>query len=761
MNTNLNPYLHRGYKQGLFLKYKDPRHLIILPGSLHLSINNEDNIVYLREEKEIAITYISQWNYHYVYMSIDLDIFYDSEHPKFELERMGYYHRIQTNYRCIGLFFVGDGNIFEFRHANRYEHSFGNFEIFRFNRMYLNISEDNKEFNHLLLDKIELSEPLEHWKFPLYNNYIKFQFRHPNFGTDIENCNLYPKLLINIIANSNEMCSIYSKSLPNDVDNIRHKEPELVKLIDIFSTPLDSYSPNQFYPYTTRPVVKNIAIETNLNGEVYFAANITNTNSVHLSTIGCALPVFLDSNLGVISKDIINSFSGLEIEFNNTNSIKINPGNIYFRFENNIGYNLTKKILILDLTKFKLSSQEKYFIYLNRGDDLEISLDNFECFRQEPKQYGNSNNYYYYDFEKNKFKNKICLGYIYTSVKTILSDSNRVFPIQKYKPDQNPVLISNNDDEIQLLVQMTNNDMENFISYLLEKNKTTLEKIKPLQYISQDIPDYRQLYNNYYNFNWNKVNDITPYFYTDLKFTIPPDQIEGQPTINAPNSADLNNTISLEELPKDTPVTFSIVDGIFTLICPDYYLDDKYRYINRLYLTTKFRSAFDSNLIICDLSPNLFTTKKYQYVPCEIFEFLERRYNPFDLLDIYFDSSYLLSRGFTTAKIVDDLKINSYINIIDININEKRTQINFLIYSYSNNELIKSYHPSNFYLFEDNIRVHNLEFNSFYDEYIFEFDSIHLDGKVHNLKLFSINDYRAVINFNYTTFEIPELCNIK
>jgi hypothetical protein len=97
---------------------------------------------------KIQIVYVIPWQYHYVYIDRNLNIFYDHLSPEFDKKKCGYYHK-HTSARCIGSFFVGDGYIFEFKILTPNDHDFGNYEIYQLTRT-------DKFYNrfHILLDRL-------------------------------------------------------------------------------------------------------------------------------------------------------------------------------------------------------------------------------------------------------------------------------------------------------------------------------------------------------------------------------------------------------------------------------------------------------------------------------------------------------------------------------------------------------------------------------------------------------------------------------
>lgn len=106
-------WMHRGFKSGLALSYKDADEIYVDSGALHIDDGTAENIYCAQSQITKQLTSLSTSTWYAIYVDppdnglnlVAADIEYSSTMPEYSQVKRGWYHPTNTDWRCIGIIF--------------------------------------------------------------------------------------------------------------------------------------------------------------------------------------------------------------------------------------------------------------------------------------------------------------------------------------------------------------------------------------------------------------------------------------------------------------------------------------------------------------------------------------------------------------------------------------------------------------------------------------------------------------------------------
>lgn len=106
-------WMHRGFKSGLALSYKDADEIYVDSGALHIDNGSAENIYCAQSQITKQLTSLSVSTWYAIYVDppdnglnlVAADIEYSSTMPEYSQAKRGWYHPTNTDWRCIGIIF--------------------------------------------------------------------------------------------------------------------------------------------------------------------------------------------------------------------------------------------------------------------------------------------------------------------------------------------------------------------------------------------------------------------------------------------------------------------------------------------------------------------------------------------------------------------------------------------------------------------------------------------------------------------------------
>lgn len=493
-----HPATKRGYKEGFELAYIDDKTLGVCSGKLHyvsdiISLNDKilklerDSSIPNEETFKIEIIYSRPWRYHYVYVEDSMDdivhnIFYDLEHPRFNIDKVGYYHN-EYPARCIGSFIVADGAIIPFKHLRKLDHSYSTIrDVYKFTRKVYDIPNFEKYYADAL-DPFYDSPQLVTWR----NRWSSITFRGPYWGPSADNCNYHPKLLICLLEGSKSDGELIIKPKQTLVDIDENIYPELINTISFEKTE-DIISPNRYWEWPIMPTQHVVVIQTNEFYQCEVKSNESFYSNIEFRSIGYVFPKYISPYKGLFPKYLRNIKDGLLLS-EEDNKVHISPGKIN-PWETNRFYLLDEELIYDD----ELLFDNWNYIYIDtKHKDSYITSEHIIINHMWP---GIRRKHGYY------FKHLYCLG----AVKV-----DRVGNILEIR---SPLKVS----PVEECIYNCNSEVEQILKYTQLTDPEHLETLRSFSYDRYDAGglgrpynrniehtrffDYHQFYNDAF-FNWS------------------------------------------------------------------------------------------------------------------------------------------------------------------------------------------------------------------------------------------------------------------